>query len=233
MKLLTPRSKKPSNRIILGLSEDEQHYCLVKNEAKKFTVFWQAKPSRIEEIMMNNISSQEQAMMTLVRPIPYQYIWRKTVFMAKTINEAQLHRKIMHIIKNEQPLALDLLNIDYQRFPSSNDNLDKVVIYAVRKSYTESLSQFNSILDCELHCYIRAMFYLTQQTDNSSPPCFSFKQKWVRFTETELQFPQTEPDNCIHLSDLKINHIEIQSEQAKQLYCLALGASLWNGKALI
>ncbi|AGI32024.1 TPA: competence protein ComA [Mannheimia haemolytica] len=232
MKLLKAHSKTPSNRIILGLSEDEQRYCLVKNKAEKFTVFWQAKPASIEELI-GNLTPQEQAMMTLVRPIPYQYIWRKTVFMANTLNEAQLHRKVIHILKNEQPLALDLLNIDYQRFPSSNDNLDKVVIYAVRKSYTENLSQFNSILDCELHCYARAIIHLTQSQNNQPAPCFSFKQKYFQFTETELLILQTEPEDCIHLSDLKIDHLEIECEQEKQLYCLALGASLWNGKVLI
>ncbi|GAB1665593.1 hypothetical protein [Mannheimia haemolytica] len=49
MKLLKAHSKTPSNRIILGLSEDEQRYCLVKNKAEKFTVFWQAKPASIED----------------------------------------------------------------------------------------------------------------------------------------------------------------------------------------
>ncbi|HGO5823552.1 TPA: competence protein ComA [Mannheimia haemolytica] len=231
MKLLKLTPKHLLKPISFGLSEDEQHYCLVKNEAKKFTVYWQTKNRGIESLM-HNINLQ-QPMMRLIRPIPYQYIWRKIVFMPKNINEAQLHRKVIHILNNEQPLTLDLLNIDYQRFPSSNNNLDKVAIYAVRKSYTDNISQFNSILDCELHCYARAVLHLTQQANHQPLPCFSFKQKWVEFTETELLFPQTEPNHCIHLSDLNLKHIEMPSEQAKQLYCLALGASLWNGKALI
>ncbi len=60
MKLLKAHSKTPSNRIILGLSEDEQRYCLVKNKAEKFTVFWQAKPASIEELIGNLTHKNKQ-----------------------------------------------------------------------------------------------------------------------------------------------------------------------------
>lgn len=233
MKLLKPLVKKPLPTTVLGLSEDEQYYCLVKNEAKKFTAFWQQKSEGLEMSIQKIIEKATvNEPFTLVRPIPYQYIWRKTIFLAKKLDELQLHRQIIQILKNEQPLAIELLNFDYQRLPSSNSNLDKITIYALNKNYGESLNQFNTILDCELHCYIRAIFHLNPQFDNPFPS-FSFKQKIVQFTESELLFPQIEPENYIHLSDISISDIDIPSDEAKQLYCLALGASLWNGKALI
>lgn len=233
MKLLKPSVKKPLSHTVLGLSEDEQYYCLVKNQAEKFSTFWQKKSERLETDIQRIITKETvNEPFTLVRTIPYQYIWRKTIFISKKFDEIQLHRQVIHILKNDQPLAIELLNFDYQRLPSSNSNLDKIIIYALNKSYAESLNQFNSILDCELHCYIRGIFHLNPELDNNSP-CFSFKQKTVQFTESELLFPQTQPKDCIHLNNIMITDINIPSDEAKQLYCLALGASLWNGKALI
>ncbi|MFA9487774.1 MULTISPECIES: competence protein ComA [unclassified Mannheimia] len=232
MKLLKLSNKEPLKPIILGLSEDEQYYCLVKNEAQKFHTFWHKKSEGETAIQQIIEKETENKHFALVCPIPYQYIWRKTVFISKKLDDIQLHRQIIQILKNEQPLAIECINFDYQRLPSSNNNLDKIIIYALNRRYAESLAQFNSILDCELHCYIRAIFYLNPQLDNNSP-CFYFKQKIIQFTENELIFPQVEPKDCISLSDIPITNIDIPSDNAKQLYCLALGASLWNGKALI
>lgn len=233
MKLLKPSVKKPLSPIVLGLSEDEQYYCLVKNQAEKFSTFWQKKSEGLEMDIQKIIAKEiVNEPFTLVRTIPYQYIWRKTIFISKKLDEIQLHQQVIQILKNEQPLAIELLNFDYQRLPSSNTNLDKITIYALNKNYAESLNQFNNILDCELHCYIRGIFHLNPQLDNNFP-CFSFKQKIVQFTESELLFPQIEPKDCTHLANIMITDINIPSDEAKQLYCLALGASLWNGKALI
>lgn len=233
MTLLKLRSKTAPNPIILGLSEDEQYYCLVKNDAQKFRLFWQKKSERLETAIQKAIEKDATSEpFILVRAIPYQYIWRKTIFVSKKLDEIQLHRQVIQILKNEQPLAIELLNFDYQRLRSSNNNLDKITIYALNKNYAESLNQFNAILDCELHCYIRGIFHLNPQYDNNFP-CFSFKQKIIQFTESELLFPQVESEACIHLADIAITDINMPSDNAKQLYCLALGASLWNGKALI
>lgn len=233
MKLLKPPVKKPVSPTILGLSENEEYYCLVKNQAEKFSTFWQQKSEGLEMAIQKIIATETvNEPFTLVRTIPYQYIWRKTIFISKKLDEIQLHRQVIQILKNEQPLAIELLNFEYQRLPSSNNNLDKITIYALNKNYAESLNQFNNILDCELHCYIRGIFHLNPQLDNNFP-CFSFKQKTVQFTESELLFPLVEPKNCIYLSDILITDTDMQSDESKQLYCLALGASLWNGKALI
>ncbi|TLU75263.1 competence protein ComA [Mannheimia varigena] len=233
MKLLKPSVKKPQQPTILGLSEDEQYYCLVKNEAQKFHTFWQKKSNGIKISIQQFIEKvTANKPFVLVRTIPYQYIWRKTIFMSKNLDEAQLHQQVIQILKNEQPLAIELLNFDYQRLPSSNSNLNKIIIYAINKNYAKSLDQHNCILDCELHCYIRTIFYLNPQFNNKFP-CFSFKQKIVHFTESELLFPQIEPEDCIYLSDLPFSDIDTPSDEAKQLYFLAFGASLWNGKVLI
>ncbi|QLB44177.1 competence protein ComA [Mannheimia pernigra] len=236
MKLLKSSSKKPLQPTIIGLSENEQYYCLVKNEENTFNVFWQKKreglESAIQTIMQKDMAKSGKKF-SLVRAIPYQYIWRKTVFMSKNLDEIQLHRQIILILKNEQPLAIELLNFDYQRFPSSNNNLDRIIIYAINKKYAESLNQFSSILDCELHCYMRGLFYLMSEYDTKKSFSFSFKEKICQFTETELYFYEIAPEDCIHLSNISITDIDIQSDDDKQLYCLALGASLWNGKVLI
>ncbi|WP_239493887.1 competence protein ComA [Mannheimia varigena] len=188
MKLLKPSVKKPQQPTILGLSEDEQYYCLVKNEAQKFHTFWQKKSNGIKMSIQQFIEKEiANKSFVLVRTIPYQYIWRKTIFMSKNLDETQLHQQVIQILKNEQPLAIELLNFDYQRLPSSNTNLDKITIYALNKNYAESLNQFNTILDCELHCYIRGIFHLNPKLDNNFP-CFSFKQKIVQFTEVNYYF---------------------------------------------
>lgn len=225
----TAKTAMPSN--IWGLSEDEHYYCLVQNKARKSTIFWQKKRDGLASLIPHRLEKGA----ILVRPISHQYIWRKTVFLPNTLNKMQLHQQIIHILKQEQPLTLDLLNIDYQQLPSQNPNLNKVVIYALRKSYAEELNQPHSILDCELHCYFRAITYLCKSPEITEFPCFEFKQKIVQFSENELVFPKSEPKSCLYFADIPLPDIEIAEEmdtnEVKHLYLLALGASLWNGKA--
>lgn len=230
MKYLKKSVKLPQQSVMFGLSEDEQYYCLVKKEAEKFTIFWQKKPCELalfRQAMMNLKQPYR-----LVRPVSHQYIWRKTVFLPHTLNQIQLHQQVVKILKNEQPLAIELLNFSYQQFPSSNPNLNKIIIYALRKSYAENLEQIPCILDCELHCYMRAISHLKNLPETDEFPCFSFQQKTVQFTETGIQFLPTVTENCIRLEEIETTETELTDTQ-KHLYFLALGASLWNGKALI
>lgn len=229
MKILKTPSQSDYKAITLGLSEDDEHYCLVKKEAEKFTVLWQQKPCELVSFidMIKPIES-----FRLIRPVSHQYIWRKTVFLPNTLNQIQLHQQIVQILKNEQPLAIELLNFSYQQFPSSNPSLNKIIIYALRKSYAENLQQIPCILDCELHCYMRAISHLKNLPETDEFPCFSFQQKTVQFTETGIQFLPETTENCIRLEEIETTETELTDTQ-KHLYFLALGASLWNGKASI
>lgn len=232
MKLWKKSSKSPAQSTILGLSEDEHNYCLVQKDAENICVFWQKKPYELANLLQK-ITDDYTKPFRLIRPISHEYIWRKTVFLPQTLNDIQLHQQIVHILKTEQPLAIELLNFDYQIFPASNSNLNKVIIYALRQSYANSLSQFPCILDCELHCYMRAISYFQSQSNTESPPCVYFKQKIVQFGEAELRFLQEESEHCIRLEDINIPNIQFDNNNSKHLYLLALGATLWNGKVLI
>lgn len=244
MKRLKLSSKITLPPMTLGLSEDEQYYCLVKNHAEKFSIHWQKKSDGLALLLSKILQqgddafSQKQAQVhpsfNLIRAIPYQYIWRKTLFLPRTLNEMKLHQQIIRVLKNEQPLTIDRLYFDYQRLPCQENQLDKIVIYAINKDYAQNLNDFNSILDCELHCYLRGLLYLNNQYSSDKPPCFSFKGKIVQFSETEILFSQNAED-CMYLPDVDIDitDISLKPNEAKQLYCLALGASLWNGKVLI
>lgn len=145
MKILNKVFKPKLTPIFLGLSEDEHYYCLVKREAEKFNIFWQEKPydlvQFIQKTTLVNTSDKTQQF-TLIRPLPHEYIWRKTIFLPKTLNEIQLHQHIIHIIKKEQPLPIENLNIDYQQSSHTNDTL-KVTIYALRKNYMNHLSDLH------------------------------------------------------------------------------------------
>ncbi|QLB14289.1 competence protein ComA [Mannheimia granulomatis] len=236
MKLLQKVSKACLQPYVLGLSEDEHYYCLVKKETEKFTVFWQKKPFDLACFIQMNTNeklNQHREKPNLIRPISHSYIWRKTVFLPKTLNAIQLHQHIIQILKNEQPLSIETLNFDYQQFSLSNNNLNKIVIYALRKSYADNLTQIPCVLDCELHCYIRAISYFKNLTDKTEFPPFSFQQKTVQFTEANIRFLPIAPENCIKIEDIEISESEINSIQHKHLYLLAVGASLWNGKVLI
>lgn len=236
MKLRNKSSQPKPSTILLGLSEDEHHYCLVKKEADTFTTFWQKKPYDINQFIQKVTlidTFNKTKLVRIIRPVPYEYIWRKTLFLPKSLNEIQLHQQVIHILKNEQPLAIEKLNIDYQQSLNTHNNLNKVTIHALHKNYAQSLSQVPCILDCELYCYIRAINYF--KTNNSSEDnfCFSFKQKFIQCTEAEMKFTPTEPENCIHLKNILISEPNIDSDNTKHLYLLAFGASLWNGKELI
>lgn len=232
MKLRQKRLNPAFPIVQWGLSENEQHYCLVKNENKKFTVFWQQKPFVLLRFLQKASPdyTKNRAETILIRPVAHSFIWRKTVFLPKTLNDVQLHRKIIHILKQEQPLALELLNFDYRLFPNSHHNLNKIAIYALCKDYAEKFNLTPCILDCELHCYLRAIAHLKKQKLGEQPT-FRFQQKIVQFTETELKFLPSEPENCIHLEDMEIPEANLYSTEQKHLYLLALGAALWNGKA--
>lgn len=230
MKLYKKSPKSALNPILLGLSEDEHYYCLVKKEAEKFTVCWQKKPYDVVEFLQKATFTNS---FSLIRSIPHEYIWRKTIFLSKTLDEIQLHQQIIHILKKDQPLPLENLNIDYQKSAINNDSLEKITIYALRKSYANNLYSFPCILDCELHCYMRAITHLTDIEIKTEFPSFIFNQKIIQFTEIELRFPKIKPKQCIKVEDIAIPNLDIDSDNAKHLYLLALGASLWNGKALI
>ncbi|MDD0825052.1 competence protein ComA [Mannheimia sp. AT1] len=239
-----------AEKIILGLSEDSLTYCLVKRKSEEFTVFWQKKPYDLEQLIyqaiaedlaLENISLLTQKAkqdiwhkLTLIRSVSYEYIWRKTVFLPIALDKVQLHQKIIHIVKNEQPLDIELLNIDYQKSPSTNSSLAKVSIYALRKSYADKLCQYPCILDCELYCYLRAIIHFKNLIPQSIKefPHFYFKNKVIQFTDTEIHISQDSSESVVYLQDIPTSDPSINSESKKQLYLLALGATLWNGKAL-
>lgn len=235
-------SKSKIQPTLIGLSEDKERYCLVKNEAGNLSLFWHSKQTELASLLeqaphfkLGHFYPQTNKLnrtFLIVRPIAHSYIWRKTVFLSKSLDDTQLRRKVLHILKNEQPLSLELLNFDYQTFQSNHPHLNKIVIYAVRKSYAEQFTEVPCILDCELHCYMRAISHFYHKQPIPEFPCFKFQHQIVQFSENNLQFLDTEPENCIHLP--KIAAIESEMDLASQhLYFLALGASLWNGKGLI
>lgn len=215
-----------------GLSEDEQHYCLVKREGGQIKVAWQEKPCELGIFISQRDVGYErnQPKIRIVRPVPYHYIWRKMFLLPSSLTDIQCHQKIIQILNNEQPLPLEKLYFDYQTEQIDSQDFTKLTLFALNKDYAKKLEVFPStVLDCELYCYMRAIAYLKKLPKSQSFPPFIFKQQRVEWRENGFTFSQPKQQNDINLDDIELE-IEIESMSKRHLYFLALGASLWNGK---
>ncbi|MGX2950110.1 hypothetical protein ACWIUA_04260 [Ursidibacter sp. B-7004-1] len=162
---------------------------------------------QIDEVIKQAVDLSSK--FTIVVPIPNHYIWQKTVYFPTHFNSQEQYKQVIQILKQALPIPVSQIYFDVKSHQEENHNRIKTTIYALRKSYADPLlSKPNMILDNELFCYLRGVLFLNN---------------------SELQ---TESINQIHNIDIdKLSFPENTLD--KKLYLIALGASLWNGKASI
>ncbi|AAP95392.1 hypothetical protein A6046_04890 [[Haemophilus] ducreyi] len=152
MNIFSKICKKETKKRQIGLAENAEYYCVVYQNSDQIIADWHIKPFNVQAWLTQTLPFDEVA--TFIRPIPFSYIWRKYLFFPLNLDKNVLYRQLLHILRQELPLNLEEIYFDYQIFPLTDDRLQKVIVYAVRKHYADSLICMpNTILDCELLCF--------------------------------------------------------------------------------
>ncbi|VEI46705.1 Tfp pilus assembly protein [Actinobacillus equuli] len=92
-------------------------------------------------------------------------IFGEISFLPLSYSQTMIYRQILQVLCRELPIALEEVYFDYQLFPLPNDGLVRVLVYALRRNYADLLLlQTDTILDCELYCFVRGFNYLSNST---------------------------------------------------------------------
>lgn len=213
--------KKQKKVPYIGLSENSEYRCFVWSQNTKIEYYFQPKTTDFSLPPQAGRSPQK---ITLIRPLPHRYIWRKVLFFPMNYDEQIIYRQIIHILQEELPLSLTEIYFDYKIEKQQDKQHQRLALFAVRKEYARKLlTHYRTILDSELHCYWRGFQYFTTETENKfyQVEAFAFKST---LTGIDIIKPQQDK-NFIHIDQLNLPE-EILD---KNLYLAALGASLWNG----
>lgn len=203
MEIFKQLTRKSKSTLQIGLAENKTHRCFVwlMNEAAQFE--WQP---RSEPFYLPQAVSSAQKF-AIIRPVPEQYIWKKIVFLPMEYDELMIYKQIIQILKQELPLELHQVHFDYQVELKAEKKAQKISLFALRKSYSEALSsRYPTILDSELHCFHRALQFLKPEQS---------------FASEALEEHISAIDEALFPANILDKHC----------YLIALGASLWNGKA--
>lgn len=205
--------KKSSKNLQIGIAENESTYCLIYFEQAHPIVIWQTKPFDIQDLLQQAVKNSQN--FTIIRPIPYHYIWRKTLILPQDIEGISLQQQVLQTIKQELPIPLTEIYFDTLQSLLNEQSLIKIHIFALKKSYADPLLlKQNTILDCELHCYQRGLLY---EDNENKIDQFQLHNKQFEFK-----------NNGLEISPLH-HPISVEQEQ-RNLYLTALGAALWTAK---
>lgn len=165
----------------------------------------------------------------LVQAISYQHIWRKSLILPDLTSSLKIEQQAIQILKQSLPLDLSEITFDYQVTPLEGNQLYQMKLYALRKN---EMWEGKAILDCELHCLLRAIVYLSEITqEDTEKYCYQFQDKFIQYKDQQLTIEKQ------NLTDKPVFDVETLSQTNDILhfypYLIALGASLWNGKASI
>ena len=217
-------NKKPSILLKVGIAENNEYYCLVHFQDGQEHVIWQKKPIDLEVLIKQHF--QSSVLSHLIRPIPYQYIWRKHYVTANTHSQTAQHKQVLQMIKQELPIPLEEMYFDFTTTEIPNQNVKRVSIYALRKAFADPLIiNKQTVLDCELHCWQRGIHSLLNN-EQQTPKMFNYvyQNKAFTFKENELLLCPEIPEDAISLENLYLPSEVIHPE----IYILALGAALWH-----
>ena len=217
-------NKKSSIPLKVGIAENNEYCCLVHFQDGQEHVIWQKKPIDLEVLIKQHF--QSSVLSHLIRPIPYQYIWRKHYVTANTHSQTTQHKQVLQMIKQELPIPLEEMYFDFTTTEIPNQSVKRVSIYALRKAFADPLIiNKQTVLDCELHCWQRGIHSLLNN-EQQTPKMFNYvyQNKAFTFKENELIFCPEIPEDAISLENLCLPSEVIHPE----IYVLALGAALWH-----
>lgn len=227
LKALFERKTPP---MYVAYAEGEHHICCAVDARQGFDsihVEWLEKPKTNEELIAhaNYVSPNH----IVIRPLPYQAIWRKTIYLPLNYTPEQLEQKAVETIRENVPVALSDIFFDYQLEKLEEKNAYKVALYALRRDYGNPLAlDEETILDCELHCFFRGYHYLhptaSQEFENNLYYC---KGVEFRITEEGFQITPKEAPDASHFTAEDITYPDHYDLKDKEAIVIAVGASLW------
>lgn len=221
-------TKKSPEKVQIGVSEDDFHYCIAYLEANELIVNFYPKSTALTEILAS-LPLTWKAQRQIIRPVPHHYIWRKYLIQPQVNEPDAIFRQVIQTLKQELPIGLDEVYFDYQATPVKAQNMTQIVLYALRKRFAEPLLlNIDTILDCELHCWQRGIHYFLKAAPQSGQT-YAFKEKFFSFKLNELAIT-TEPNGSyFSIEDLNLPENLLSTE----LYILAVGAMLWQKETML
>lgn len=215
--------KRPQScQIGLFLQENTTH--LVYFEQDQFHYFCFSTATEVTYFLQQTSFDYQ-----LIQAIPNQHIWRKSLILPDLNSSLKIEQQAIQILKQSLPLDLSEIAFDYQVTPLESNHLYQMKLYALRKS---EMWEDNAILDCELHCLLRGIAYLSEIVgEDIDKYCYQFQDKFIQYKDQQLTIEKQ------NLTDNPVFNVETLS-QSNDIphfypYLITLGASLWNGKASI
>lgn len=203
MKIANPFLARKSEKLQIGLAENEQYRCLVWQANGQLQVLWLNKEDE-PLLALQRVGILQN--FAIIYPVASQYIWRKSISLP-LMNDNLLYKQIIQILRQELPIDLEDVYFDYNVTAHIEQKISHISLYAIRKEYADTLHyDCPTILDCEQHCRLRTLHY--------------------------FNVPLPETDNMLNDIEHYIEPSAFPPDtRDKSLYLLALGASLWNGTA--
>lgn len=215
----------------IGYAEGEHHICCAVDARQGFDSIhteWLDKPKTNEELIAH--ADYVSTNYRIIRPLPYQAVWRKAIYLPLNCTPEQLDQKALEAIRENVPVPLSDIFFDYQIEKLPEKNAYKVALYALRRDYGNPLAlDEETVLDCELNCFFRGYHYLnpsaSQDFEQNRYYC-----KGVEFYITEDGFqitPKDTPD-ANHFTAEDISYPDHYVLKEKEAIVIAVGASLWD-----
>ncbi|WGE32224.1 pilus assembly protein PilM [Actinobacillus genomosp. 2] len=225
MKNFTKMMKKATENCLVGVSENRVYRCFCFDNGYKKTCYWQNREEN--EVFLLPKVLEFTSNSAFVRSVPFQYIWRKYLFLPISDDKTLIYRQLLQVLQQELPLSLEEVYFDYQLFPLKKEGLIKVIVYALRKSYAHTLMiRADTILDCELYCFVRGFNALSSSDLDQENRIYALTDRTFRLTGKEIEF-----NTDLTLANCRLEQLELEdSIKDPFLYVTAFGASLWNGK---
>lgn len=204
-----------NRKIQYGLSENNDHYCLVHIENGEPSVRFQPKPFEIKALLPTKTQ--------LVVAQPAHTIWRKTVFLPDNLPTHTVHQQIIQLLQQSLPIPLENLQFDYHIQPL--DQALKITVFALRKQEVIPASDVCPMIDCQWHCISRALLFLHHiPFEHYAEYSYHIDEHYLYLEHDEWRISKTAPEHlpCLEnpTSDTEILDLT--------LYLNALGAALWE-----
>ncbi|WP_373766202.1 hypothetical protein [Glaesserella sp.] len=219
------------NKHQIGISENADQFCLVYIKDDKVHSLWQQKPYDYNLFIRQAVRFLPK--FTVVRPIPYQYIWRKYLFFPAHYTLPTLYQQVIQCLTQELPIPIEEIYFDYIIEKQPENPVIRVAIHALRKNYAEPLLTHSpTILDCEYYCFLRGFHHLyTEPFEDIRQHRYLIGEHVVQFKSDKLTVSEKTPQDEDAADIFRFTDLALSNDTPDPfLFISALGACLWNGK---